>query len=69
MMGDKSKFTSSKERNVGHVIFRDDATKKVKSIGNIEHVLPFDYFKYNFLSISHLCIRVIELFFSCYIAW
>jgi hypothetical protein len=43
--------------------------KKVKGISNIEHVLPIDYFKYKFLSISHLCIGVIELFLSRYIAW
>jgi hypothetical protein len=25
--------------------------KKVKGIGNIEHVLPIDYFKYKFLAL------------------
>jgi len=33
--GDKSKFTSFKEKDEGHVTFGDDTKRKVKDISNI----------------------------------
>lgn len=59
--GDKSKFSSFKEKTVKHVTFEDDTKKKANGISNvensptIEHVLLVDSLNYYLLSISQLC--------------
>jgi len=72
MISDKSKFTSFKEKNVGHVTFRDYNKENVKGIGNIgnfptiENISLVNSLKYNLLSISQL---YNWLFFNLYIVW
>jgi hypothetical protein len=64
MTGDKSKFMSLSERELGNVTFENDARSNIKGKGmvslsngkgKVEDVLLLDGPKHKFLSVSQMC--------------
>jgi len=73
MTGGKSKFLTLSENKLGNVIFGNDAPGKIKGKGMVslsngkgkdQDVLFVDGLKCNLLSVSEVCDRVCESFFT-----
>jgi hypothetical protein len=73
MTGDKSKFLSLSESKLGNVTFGNDALGKIKGKGMVslrngkgkaQDVLLVDGLKHNLLSVSQVCDRGCEVFFT-----